>query len=89
MRSEDYVTGAMMTLCGALLLLCFVACTQGAIEEVKVRKQLEIDNCSLVSKTETGERFNCGRACTKALYAYEYSCKPNGMAVTTRIIEGI
>lgn len=89
MRSEDYVTAAMMVLCGALLLLCFVACTQGAIEEVKVRKQLEIDNCSLVSKTETGESLYCGKACTKAEYAYEYSCKPSGMAVTTRIIKGI
>lgn len=87
--NEDGFMLTIMGFCVALLLFSFVACTQGIIEDNKVRKQLEIDNCSLISKKETGERLYCGKACTRPEYAYEYVCKPHGMSTTTRIIKGM
>lgn len=87
--NEDGFMFGLMAACGALLAFSFVACTQGIIADNKVRKQLEVDNCSLVSKRETGESLYCGKACTRPEYAYEYICKPEGMSVTARIIKGM
>lgn len=88
MGKEDgfiYVLGGLTV---ALLLFSFVACTQGIISSNKIRKQLITDKCQLVSKTKTGERLYCGKACTTPEHAYTHVCKPDDTAEYTWIIKG-
>jgi hypothetical protein len=50
----------------------------GEIKAIPIPTEPPSIKCFLMSRTDTGKRKYCGKACYQAVYAYTYQCEGGG-----------